>query len=293
MFWVDSHTTISIELTDLGSFRLGSITLRFHHGNGKEAKALGRVGLDTYRFLRKKLHLTPAFELVMLSEADWKEAFGSQPYGDPVTPGDGRVYYGAVIPDSWKEVVGRALATNHSTQTRILTPPFFRRTIAHEIGHLFSNELMSSSVRERMDEDFSAGKLEILWFVETFSQLCQFTYLAETKDSQRLRWLRLYRRIFDSFRPIVRYPQLTEWGTHVVRRMQADPENARLNYMFLQAKSYLMCAELNQEVGSEALLSLARVIKVMEYPIVSNTLLKNLEIRAPWFRDAFNRWNTI
>lgn len=287
---VDRHTTFNIDLGDLDSSRLGSTNLRFPYGCKREATALGKIGSNAYQFLHETFRIAPPFELVVLSEAAWKEAFGSQPYGDPVTPGDGRIYYGTRVPESWKEVTDRLPAISQGPPSSTLTPQLFSRTLAHEVGHLFSNELMGPAMRERMDKDFSSGNLEVLWFVEAFSQCCQFAYLDVTRDYYRLQWLRLYHRIFDTFRPQVRYRRLTDWGTHVVHLFRTDPENARLDYMWMQAKSYLMCEEANQ--GVAPLPGLARTVRRMTYPIASSALLKILATQASGFHDAFDRWNT-
>lgn len=258
----------------------------------REAIALGKVGAEAYEFLCKKLGIAPPFELVILSKADWKKAFGSQAYGDPVTPGDGRVYYGRGVPDSWTEVVSRVTALRKGLTSNILSPAFFRRTLAHEIGHLFSNELMGANVRSKMDEDFSSGNLEVLWFVETFSQCCQLAYLEETSDPYKTQWLLLYRQISDAFESLVQSRRPIDWGTHVVRSMRTDLENARLSYMWMQAKSYLLCEALRKEADCDVLIALAEVVKEMGYPVTNEKVVREIVERVHAFQDVFRRWNT-
>ena len=276
---------LNVDVTRLESLRLGPMVLRFERGWGDKARAFGEFGTGVYLFLSEMLRTKPVFELVVLSKSDWAKAFGRQPYGDPVTPGDGRVYFGRGVPDSWKEVVR---LTGFPAKT--LTEPFFQRTLAHEVGHLFSNELMGFDARQRMDRDYFAGDLEILWLIESFSQLCQVLYLEKSRDSFQSQWIELYQGIFDSIKPHVRYRNLTEWGSKVVRQGENDPRGAHLNYVYFQAKCYLLCRDLNHRVGYEALPALARVIKEMGYPVTNRPLLTKSETNAPWLADYFDRW---
>jgi hypothetical protein len=151
---------------------------------------------------------------------------------------------------------------------------------------------MGANVWREMDKDFSSGNLEVLWFVETFSQCCQLVYLEETSDPYRTQWLLLYRQLSDAFESLVQYRLPTDWGTHVVRSMRTDLENAQLNYMWMQAKSYLLCEALRKEADCDVLLALAEVVREMGYPVTNETVVREIVERMHAFQNVFRRWNT-
>jgi hypothetical protein len=260
---------------------------------GKPSGGLIEIAESTHNILHNKLKISPPMNIQLLDENEWKQKFQGQPYGDPVAPGDGGIYYGTSIPSNWQRHFTEFSKYDikykdmiHSNLNLI-----FYCTASHEVGHLFSNNLSSPKVLEQMEVDYSGDGVEVLWFYELFSQYSMILFLNKTNHPYRDLWSDFYRWIYDSKIDEVKHRRMDSWGVDLLKWMREDVENASGNYLWFQAKSYLLCEEVLKELGDEAFLGLASAIKTMPYPITTRNLVRHIDENVPGFSKIWAKWN--
>jgi len=259
----------------------------------KPSARLRKLAESAHASLSEELGIQPHVDVIVLSREEWSSRFGNQPYGDPVSPGGGQVYYGTEVPESWKDVVARFAMTPEERRRigSLLTMEFFRRTLGHEMAHVFADALLNPATRERMERDFAAARLEILWFVEAFCQCAQLRWMQKKRDPQLAGWLEFYRWLFQVAGPLVPYPRLTDWGVGVLDLRRRDAQRGTDNYLWLQAKAFLMGESMTRRSGWNFLRTAGDLLRLTEYPIGSGQLVDLIDHRLEGFRPFFDAWN--
>lgn len=225
------------------------------------ATFLANVSSEVHEYLFRILNMKIDVDLFLLSESDWKRHFGDQDYGSPVAPGDGNVYDGAKVPDSW------SLLESTEKRNPELSIQVFYQTVAHEIGHIYSNKFLGGSNEEVIQQDYHKAELEIVWILETFSQFIMLGYLYQNNRIVYEDWYRLYQNFYTHQSDKVVFSKVTDWGTKLIDDMQSKPKEGLMNYLWFQAKSFLMCEEIYNQYGDSFIEHLATIFKNIQYPL--------------------------
>ncbi|MBA3046368.1 MAG: hypothetical protein KKH41_02890 [Candidatus Thermoplasmatota archaeon] len=253
---------------------------------------LSEMAQSTYRILHDILGISPPMRVHLLTESEWKQKFQGQPYGDPVAPGDGGIYYGNNVPINWQRHFTDFSKFNLKYKDVIQSDLnlIFYCTASHEVGHLFSNDLSSPKVLEQIEIDFSGDGIETLWFYELFSQYSMIMFLNKSNHPYKKIWLDFYRWFHDSKIDEIKYRRMDSWGVDLLKWMREDVENASGNYLWFQAKSYLLCEEVLEVLGDEAFIGLASAVKSMPYPITTSKMVRHVDDNVPGFSKIWAKW---
>lgn len=253
--------------------------------NKELATFLARTSSEVHEYLSRILDIKIDVDLFMLPESDWKKHFEGQDYGSPVAPGDGNVYYGTKVPDSW------SILKSTDKEIPEFTIELFYQTVAHEIGHMYSNKFLGEENEEMIKEDYNKAQLEILWIFETFSQFIMLGYLQQSNDKFYKDWHRLYQNFYTHYIDRVVYSKFTDWGTKLIDYMQSESGEGLMNYFWFQAKSFLMSEEIYKQYEDMFIEDISKVFKNIQYPLSNHELMSSMDAELSGSRTIFEKWD--
>ncbi len=261
----------------------------------REAKIVGKIAVEAYRYLQGFLEEKPEILLLILSQRDWKKRLPRTAYGEPVVP-DARVHYGIKPPDRWKEMLSklcdeapinlkRQIASISGPNQvalkeaidNIFTLEFFSATVAHELAHPF---LAANLVLPQPVGFVHAFKLDAFWLGEFLPQYIMYSFLQATNVSLCEQWLLLMKSAFEGGKSQVRYTNLAEMGVKYREMIESHIENI----FWFQAKLFVMSADLYTIYGEDFLIKAVERLKLNE-KILINQLKQDFREFHTWLQN--------
>jgi len=281
----------------VGLNRLETLDLPIYHSVRceREAKIVGKVALEAYKYLQGFLKKKPEVLFLILNERDWKKRLPKTAYGEPVVP-DARVHYGIKPPDRWKEMLSKLCdeaPTNLKRQItsisglnqvplteaidNIFTLEFFSATVAHELAHPF----LAVNLVFPQPVDFAyAFKLDAFWLGEFLPQYIMYSFLQATNVYLCEQWLLLMKSAFEGGKSRVKYTNLAKMGVKYPEMTELRIENI----FWYQAKLFVMSSDLYAMYGEDFLIKAVERLKLSER-ILINRLKQDFRKLDTWLQN--------